>query len=65
MIEAHRVTLSAPDDFDAMQAKILALLDDPEHAAALGRNGRKLLESDYSWTVLARQVLAVFDGART
>lgn len=56
--------LAAPDDFAAMRDKIVALLADPARAAELGRNGRRLLETDYSWTVLARQVLAVFDGAR-
>ena len=49
--------LAAPNDFAAMTAKVLALLDDPARAAQLGRNGRTLLESAYDWGGLAREVV--------
>lgn len=63
VIEGRTGALAAPNDFPAMTAKILDLLADPAKAAEYGRNGRALLESEYSWTRLARAVLAVFDEA--
>lgn len=54
--------LAAPNDFDAMAAKILNLLTQPELAAELGRNGRALLETSYSWTRLSHDVLNVFSA---
>lgn len=53
----------APNDFDAMAGRIVGLLDDPQSAAAMGVKGRALLESDYDWAKLARDILDVFSEA--
>lgn len=53
-------SLAAPNDYAAMVAKVLALLANPALSAHMGQNGRKLLESDYSWNKLAVDVLEVF-----
>jgi glycosyltransferase involved in cell wall biosynthesis len=58
--EGRTGCLAAPNDFDAMLAKIVNLLAQPELAAELGRNGRALLETNYSWTRLSHDVLNVF-----
>lgn len=52
--------LAAPNDFAAMADHVLELLSQPQRAAAMGRNGRALLEREYSWVKLARDVLDVF-----
>ena len=57
VIERKTGALAAPNDFAAMTDKILDLLANPQFAAELGRNGRALLESDYNWAKLARDVL--------
>ena len=49
--------VAAPNDFAGMTAKIVQLLADPQRAAAMGREGRALLESGYSWDRLAVQLL--------
>lgn len=53
--------LAAPNDYDGMVDHILKLLDNPELAEQMGRNGRMLLEERYSWKKLAVDVLANFD----
>lgn len=45
---------------DAIAAAILRLLRDPEEAARLGRNGRRIVESRYNWTHDERRLLEVF-----
>lgn len=52
--------LAAPNDFGSMADMVLELLSNPQRAAEMGRNGRILLEKNYSWTKLARDVLGVF-----
>jgi len=58
VVEGRTGALAAPNDFGAMTTHILALLADPERAAALGRNGRALLAAEYSWDKLSCAVLA-------
>jgi len=60
VVEGKTGSLADPNDFAGMTNKILHLLDNPQQAAELGRNGRTLLESDYSWVKLARDVLGVY-----
>ncbi|SFN95339.1 Glycosyltransferase involved in cell wall bisynthesis [Nitrosospira briensis] len=58
--EGETGLLAAPNDFNAMPAKVLELLASPQRAEELGRNGRVLLEREYNWKKLAREVLDVF-----
>jgi glycosyltransferase involved in cell wall biosynthesis len=58
--EGQTGSLAAPNDFTGMTDKVLALLANPQLAAEMGRNGRALLETDYNWATLARDVLGVF-----
>jgi glycosyltransferase involved in cell wall biosynthesis len=58
--EGETGLLAAPNDFNAMAAKVLELLASPQRAEELGRNGRALLEREYNWNKLAREVLDVF-----
>jgi glycosyltransferase involved in cell wall biosynthesis len=60
VIEGQTGSLAKPNDFSGMTNKVLELLANPGLAAEMGRNGRALLESDYDWVNLARDVLAVF-----
>lgn len=60
VVEGKTGSLAAPNDFEGMTDKIMALLANPQQAAEMGRNGRLLLESEYNWSKLARDVLAVF-----
>jgi len=54
-------SLATPNDFDGFVGKTLGLLANPEAAARMGVNGRTLLETDYSWGKLAKDVLKVFE----
>lgn len=60
VIEGETGSLAAPNDFTAMVDKTLALLSNAKQSAQMGRNGRALLESDYSWSKLAGDILEVF-----
>lgn len=60
VVDGKTGALVAPNDFSSMADKILDLLASPELAAEMGRNGRVLLESNYNWSNLARDVLSVF-----
>ncbi len=46
-------------------AAILALANDPERAARLGRGARSALETDFAWPALARRTLALCDALRS
>ena len=50
----------APNDFTGMADRVLEIISNHQMAAEMGMNGRALLESDYSWTKLASDVLKVF-----
>jgi glycosyltransferase involved in cell wall biosynthesis len=63
VVEGKTGSLAAPNDFSGMTDKVLHLLANPQLAAEMGRNGRALLESDYNWAKLARDVLCVFAKA--
>lgn len=60
VIEGETGSLASPNDFTAMVDKTLALLSNAKQSAQMGRNGRALLESDYSWSKLAVDILEVF-----
>ncbi|MGV7210619.1 glycosyltransferase family 4 protein [Oxalobacteraceae bacterium A2-2] len=62
VIDGETGYVAAPNDYEAMTARILSLLDDPVRAAAMGRQGRVILERDYNWQGLARQLLDVMEA---
>lgn len=49
---------------DALAEAICQLLADPEKAKAMGRRGRELVETKYSWKTIAKQVLEVYAEAK-
>jgi glycosyltransferase involved in cell wall biosynthesis len=49
-----------PVDPEAFGRAIGALLDDPERADALGRNGRRAAEERYSWPGVVRRTMPLF-----
>jgi glycosyltransferase involved in cell wall biosynthesis len=60
VVEGWTGSLAAPNDYAVMTDKVMELLSNPQLAAEMGKNGRALLESDYSWKNLAHNVLDVF-----
>lgn len=60
VVEGKTGSLAAPNDFEAMAGKVLDLLANPELAADMGKQGRALLETEYNWSKLAKDVLDVF-----
>lgn len=60
VVEGKTGSLAAPNDFAGMTDKILHLLANRGLATEMGKNGRALLESDYNWSKLARDVMGVF-----
>ena len=59
--EGHTGLVVPPNEFEVMAGKVLDLLGDEQLMRNMGVNGRKLLETEYSWAKLARDVLKVFD----
>jgi len=62
VIDGETGYVAAPNDYATACARILALLADPALAAAMGRQGRVVLERDYNWQGLARQLLDVMEA---
>ena len=60
VVDGETGLLVAPNDFASMANKTLELLSNPQRAVEMGRNGRALLEKEYSWAELAQNVLGVF-----
>ncbi|HEY8159667.1 MAG TPA: glycosyltransferase family 4 protein [Methylobacter sp.] len=60
VVDGKTGALAAPNDYAVMTDKVLGLLSNPLLASEMGRNGRALLESNYNWANLARDVLGVF-----
>lgn len=48
---------------EAMAAAMLRLLDEPQLAPQLGRQGRQVVESRFTWESVARRYVEVFDSA--
>lgn len=53
--------LVPPDDVDAVERAVLALLNDPERAAAMGRFGRESATTRYTWSREAETLLSLYD----
>jgi len=49
-------------DIDAIKEIILRLKNDPSLRQRLGGNGRKAYEEKYSWTIMERKLLDLYDG---
>jgi glycosyltransferase involved in cell wall biosynthesis len=54
--------LVPPGDIAALANSIAALLDDPETAARLGRNARKMVEREYTVERMVRRTEVLYDG---
>jgi glycosyltransferase involved in cell wall biosynthesis len=52
LIEEHKVGLAADVTLEDFASKILLLLENPDLARQLGRNGRRAVESTYNWKTL-------------
>ncbi|HAF01915.1 MAG TPA: glycosyltransferase family 1 protein [Methylophilaceae bacterium] len=50
----------SPNDFEGMSNRVLELLSNSKQSIAMGLNGRKILENNYSWQKLSIDVLGVF-----
>lgn len=61
VVEGENGHLVDTNDFAAMTAKILELLSNPQLAMDMGKKGRALLQQEYDWTKLSRDVLSVFE----
>ena len=48
-------------DSAALATEIVALLDDPRRAAALGRAGRSKAEHEHSWALGGQQIAAIYE----
>ena len=48
-------------DISAIKHAILMLKEDPELCNLLGMNGRKAYEQKYSWTIMEKRLLAVYE----
>ena len=47
-------------DVDAIAAAIVALRDDPERAARMGRNGRAAVLAHYNWNTQAKKLMDLY-----
>ncbi|KPL16658.1 MAG: hypothetical protein AMJ92_12630 [candidate division Zixibacteria bacterium SM23_81] len=55
--------LFEPGNFQELSEKINVLLADDAMRANLGRAGRELVESEYTWTVVAQKTLDIYRAA--
>ncbi|OGB90539.1 hypothetical protein A2625_03220 [candidate division WOR-1 bacterium RIFCSPHIGHO2_01_FULL_53_15] len=61
VMEAGKSGLLVPkQDPEALANAIISVLADPEKAKAMGRRGRELVETKYSWKTIVKQVEAVY-----
>jgi glycosyltransferase involved in cell wall biosynthesis len=54
---------ATPNDPRELASAILALIDDPERRAEMGRLGRERIAGPLSWSVSAGQLLAAYEAA--
>lgn len=50
-----------PEDPRALADAIIAVLDDPERAAEMGRNGRKVVEAEFSWQTIVSEFVDLLE----
>jgi glycosyltransferase involved in cell wall biosynthesis len=58
--DKYNGVLFAPGSIDDMVEKITFLLNNPEKAEEMGKNGRKLMEERFSWEKIAHQTVAYY-----
>ncbi len=61
LFERHPVGVLAgwePEDF---AEKIISILDDPQRASDLGRNARRVAETEFDWVILAEKLEKFYD----
>ncbi|MFC1571089.1 glycosyltransferase family 4 protein [Candidatus Margulisiibacteriota bacterium] len=51
-------------DPDAIANAVIPLLNNPDKAIAMGKAGRRLVETKYDWGVIGKQVVGVYQEAR-
>lgn len=56
LFEKHKIGLLADEDVEDFAAKILYLLDHPKVAANMGRNARRVAETQYDWQILIQRL---------
>ena len=62
MIEKYKFGLVAnPDDVEDIAEKIRWLLDHPKEAEEMGRNGKRLLEEQFTWDVAEKELLRLYN----
>ena len=49
-------------DVKALSRAIVAGLEDPEKSAAMGRNGRRRVETNYTWQRVAKETIEVYNS---
>jgi putative colanic acid biosynthesis glycosyltransferase WcaI len=49
--------VAVPEDPDALARAVIGLLDEPDAAVAMGRNGRRLVEADLSWSQIMEEFI--------
>jgi len=52
LFEDHEIGLPARWDADDIAEKVIRLIENPAEADRLGRNARRLAETDYDWRIL-------------
>jgi len=50
-----------PDDPDSLRTAIRYLLDHPEEAKQMGRNGRRAVEEEFNWSEEEKKLLALYE----
>ena len=51
----------APDDEKAINDAIRYLMDHPNEAEEMGRNGRRAIEQEFNWNVEEKKLLALYE----
>lgn len=61
MVEKYKFGLTAnPSDAEEIASKIRWLLDHPKEAENMGKNGKRLLEEQFTWDVAERELLRIY-----
>ena len=62
VMEVGKSGLLVPkQDPDALAKAICEILADPEKAKAMGKRGRELVETKYSWKTIVKQVTSIYE----
>jgi glycosyltransferase involved in cell wall biosynthesis len=62
IVHAENCGLIVPyGDISAIKNAIIMLKEDPDLCNLLGANGRRAYEQKYSWTIMEKRLLAVYE----